>query len=212
VKAGSGYGFGVENPSTKAKPSAEADETPDELRARLLQLAEDYVAAFHRNPTEENLQTAQLLRAIGESSDLRQKLHGQRTSLLNEAHGFGHAWQRWYWVGAIPAAVEGRDGDALAVARDLILWMPVPLRVKCPSYPTNEAELQAAVAAVVRDKEFEPELTLLRNGQRKNGLRVGRAVLRGLGLTKDKAKSQLRKSTFEKWTSKQTSRNPPAKK
>lgn len=42
----------MNKPPTKAKPSAEADETPDELRARLLQLADNYVAAFYRNPTE----------------------------------------------------------------------------------------------------------------------------------------------------------------
>ena len=53
----------MNKPPTKAKPSAEAEEAPDELRARLLELAQDSFAAFYREPTEENLQLAQLLLA-----------------------------------------------------------------------------------------------------------------------------------------------------
>ena len=64
-----------EDPPTKNESSAEAEHAPEELRARLRQLAADYRAAFHRKPSEEKLQLAQLLRAIGESPDLRRKLH-----------------------------------------------------------------------------------------------------------------------------------------
>ena len=157
---------------------------------------------WRRTPSEEKLQLAQLLRAIGESSDLRRKLHEELTSLLNDARGnFPHAWQRWFWVEVIPAAVEGRDGDPEAVARGLIRSMPIQLRAKCPDYPTNEAELKAAVAAVVKEENFEPELTKCRNQGPWNPLMVARAVLRGLGMSKDGAKSLLRKSQWEAWIS-----------
>ncbi len=133
-------------PPTEDESSAEAQEAPDELRARLLQFANDYVASFYRNPTEENLQTAQPLRATGESSDLRRKRHSGWTSLLNKAHGFGHARQRRHWVDAIPAAAEGRDGDPEAVAQDLILYMPVTVRAECLGQPTNKTEHTATYA------------------------------------------------------------------
>jgi len=46
----------MDEPPTKEKPSAEAEDAPDELRARVPQLAKDYVAALYQNPTEENLE------------------------------------------------------------------------------------------------------------------------------------------------------------
>ena len=64
----------MDKPPTKAKRSAEADHAPDDLRARLQQLAQDYFVAFYRDPTEENLQLAQLLAAISSSPDRRRTL------------------------------------------------------------------------------------------------------------------------------------------
>ena len=46
----------MEKPPTKAKPSAEPEEAPDDRRARLLQLAADYLSAFRREPNEESLE------------------------------------------------------------------------------------------------------------------------------------------------------------
>jgi hypothetical protein len=64
----------MDEPPTKEKPSAEAEDAPDELRARVPQLAKDYVAAFYQNPTEENLEMWHLLSAISCSPDRRRKL------------------------------------------------------------------------------------------------------------------------------------------
>jgi hypothetical protein len=192
----------MDKPPTNAKPSAEAEHAPDELDARLLQLAEDYAAAFHRKPSEEKLQLAQLLRATGESPDLRRKLHEELTSLLNDARGnFLHAWQRWFWVEVIPAAVEGRDGDPEAVARGLIRSMPIQLRAKCPDYPTNEPELKKAVALVVAEENFTPELKLWRKCRDLDQLAVARAVLRGCGMNPKDAKSLTRKKQWDEWLS-----------
>ena len=70
-----------ENPPTKDESSAEAEHAPEEPEARLRQLAEDYRAAFHRNPTEEGWRMAQLLYAIGEAPHLRHPLRLGRAVL-----------------------------------------------------------------------------------------------------------------------------------
>jgi len=190
----------MEKPPAKKQHSAEVEHAPDELRTRLVQLADDYASAFFRDPSKENLQTAQLLRAIGEDETLRRKLHEKRTSLVNRAARFTHAWQRWFWVSAIPAAVRGRNGDPKAVAQDLILYMPATLRAECPNYPTDEAELTAAVAAVVSVRNFEHELAVGRHSEQGlDVLEVARAVLRGLGVTANDAKNLIRESRWEAW-------------
>ena len=188
-----------EKPPTKKKPSAEAEHAPEELRARLRQLADDYRAAFRRSPTEENLQTGDLLRAIDESEELRRKLHSARTSLLHGKVGASHGWYRWAWVQGIRTTLEVQHGDPEAVAQDLIRWVPLPMRAKCPDYPTNEAELKAAVAAVIAEENFVPELSKCRGEGPWNPLLVARAVLRGLGMDKDKAKDLLRPDKWKAW-------------
>lgn len=190
-----------ENPPTKEESSAEAEHTPEQLRTRLRQLAADYRAAFHRNPTEENLQTGDLLRAIGESEELRRKLHSKRTSLLHEKVGASHAWHRWVWVLGIRTTLEVHRGNPEAVAQELIRWMPLPMRAKCPDYPTNEAERKAAVAAVIAEENFAPELSKWRGEGPWNPLFVARAVLRGLGMSSGDAKSLLRPDKWEEWLS-----------
>jgi hypothetical protein len=102
------------------------------------------------------------------------------------------------WVRLIPDLVAAEENDS-EVARLLVAVLPAWLRAKCPDYPTNEAELKAAVAAVVKEENFEPELTKCRNQGPWNPLMVARAVLRGLGMSKDGAKSLLRKSQWEAW-------------
>jgi len=195
----------MDKPPTKAKPSAKQDDAPDEpdadaqeRMARLRHLAADYRAAFHRNPTEENLQTADLLRAIGESEGLRRKLHQTRTSWLHEKVGASHGWYRWVWVQRIRATLEVHRGNPEAVAQDLIRWVPLPMRAKC-DYPTNETTLEAAVAAVVARRGFQPELAMWKACGDLDSLKVARAVLRGLGMTKEDAKDLLRRDQWEAW-------------
>lgn len=72
-------------------------------------------------------------------------------------------------MSAVPEAARGRDGDP------------------------------EAVAAVVSARNFAPELAMWRACGDLDSLKVARAVLRGLGVTKDDAKSLLRKSQWEAW-------------
>lgn len=67
------------------------------------------------------------------------------------------------------------------------------------AYPTNEAELEEAVAAVVSARYFTPELAMWRACGDLDSLKVARAVLRGLGVGKDEAKSLIRGSQYEAW-------------
>ena len=64
----------MDEPPTKKKPGPEEEQAPDELDARLRKLAEDSWAAYFRDRTEEGLQRANLLSAIGYSPDRRKKL------------------------------------------------------------------------------------------------------------------------------------------
>jgi len=57
----------MDKPPTKAKPSAEAEEAPDELDARLRQLAQDSFAAFYRERASQPSQV----------DNSRRRLHGQ---------------------------------------------------------------------------------------------------------------------------------------
>jgi hypothetical protein len=194
----------MDKPPTKAKPSAEAEEAPEELdaeaqhrSARLLQLAADYLGAFRRDPTEENLQTAQLLLAISSMPDRRRELAqyerqlaGRAAPRTNPQHP-DKFWRK-VWVRLIPPLVADCGGDPDTVARELIVLLPAPLRAKCPNYPTNPDQLEEAVAAVVTVRNFKPELAMWRACRDLDSLKVGRAVLRGCGMTKDDAKSLLR--------------------
>ena len=202
----------MDKPPTKAKPSAEAEETPDELRARLLELAgidssdkllarlfelaADYRAEFRRNPTAENLELAQLLFAISSMPDRRRELAqyerqlaGRAAPRTNPQHP-DKFWRK-VWVRLIPPLVADCDGDPEAVARDLIAHLPLTLRAKCPDYPTNETELERAVAAVLEAKNFRRQVAEWVTGEQ-DVLKLARAVLRGCGMTKDDAKSLLR--------------------
>jgi len=169
-------------------------------------LAEDYTAAFRRNPTQEGWRTAQLLFGISQAPNLRHALHGKLLSLITEPEALKPAWKRWEWVNAIPAAVEDRDGDPEAVARDLILFMPGVLRAKYKKgHPTNEAELEEAVARVLRVPGFKRQVAEWHTGEL-DVLELGRAVLRGLDVTKDRVKAKdrakdlLKRTKWEAWT------------
>ena len=191
-----------ENPPTKNESSAEAEHAPEELEARLRQLAEDSWATFLRDRTEENLQRAQLLSAISYSPERRSKLaqHERqlagKAALTNPQHP--RKFWRTVWVRLIPDLVAAEENDS-EVARLLIGVLPAWLQAKCPKYPTNEAELEAAVAAVVAEENFVPELCKCRGKGPWNPLRVARAVLRGLGMTKDDARSVFRTDQWEAW-------------
>ena len=186
----------MDKPPTKAKPSAEAEEAPDELRARLLELAQDSFAAFYREPTEENLQLAQLLLAISSMPERRRELAQYERRLAGEAApqtNPKHPDKFWrkVWVRLIPPLVADCGGDPDTVARELVSLMPAPLRAKCPKYPTNEAGLERAVAAVLEAKNFRRQVAEWQTGEL-DALKLARAVLRGCGMTKDDAKSLLR--------------------
>jgi NADPH-dependent ferric siderophore reductase len=77
-------------------------------------------------------------------------------------------------------------------ARDLILAMPAALSDKRPNYPTSDTELAEAVANVLAARNFEPELKMYWACGELDALKVARAVLRGLGVDKDEAKSLTR--------------------
>ena len=186
----------MDKPPTKAKGSAEAEEAPDELRARLLELAQDSFAAFYREPTEENLQLAQLLLAISSMPERRRELAQYERRLAGEAApqtNPKHPDKFWrkVWVRLIPPLVADCGGDPDTVARELVSLMPAPLRAKCPEYPTNEAGLERAVAAVLEAKNFRRQVAEWQTGEL-DALKLARAVLRGCGMTKDDAKSLLR--------------------
>jgi hypothetical protein len=186
----------MDKPPTKTKPSAEAEEAPDELRARLLELAQDSFAAFYREPTEENLQLAQLLLAISSMPERRRELAQYERRLAGEAApqtNPKHPDKFWrkVWVRLIPPLVADCGGDPDTVARELVSLMPAPLRAKCPKYPTNEAGLERAVAAVLEAKNFRRQVAEWQTGEL-DALKLARAVLRGCGMTKNDAKSLLR--------------------
>jgi hypothetical protein len=192
----------MDKPPAKTKPSAKQGETPDDRRARLLQLAADYLSAFRREPNEESLEMWQLLLAMSSSPDRRRKLAQYERQLASKAARTDpkHPDKFWRkaWVCLIPDLVAAGDDDS-AVARLLIGVLPAWLQAKCPDYPTNEAELERAVAAVVKDDSFTAELTKGRNQGPWNPLLAARAVLRGCGMSKDDAKSLLRHSQWEEW-------------
>jgi hypothetical protein len=186
----------MDKPPTKAKRTAEAEDGPDELDARLRQLAQDSFAAFYREPTEENLQRAQLLLAISSMPDRRRelalyerRLAGREAPQTNPKHP-DKFWRK-VWVRLIPPLVADCDGDPDTVARELIAFLPATLRAKCPDYPTNQTELERAVAAVLEAKNFRRQVAEWVTGEQ-DVLKLARAVLRGCGMTKDDAKSLLR--------------------
>jgi hypothetical protein len=189
----------MDKPPTKAKPSAEAEEAPDELRARLFELAADYLAAFHREPTEENLQLWHLLFAISSMPDRRRelarcerRLAGQAAPQTNPQHP--NQFWREAWVRLISPLVADCGGNPDTVARELIAALPAWLRAKCPNYPTTAEELDQAVTRVLAAKNFRRQVAEWQTGEQ-DVLKLARAVLRGCGVKKDKAKSLLRSAS-----------------
>ena len=168
----------MDKPPTKAKPSAEAEEVPDELDARLRQLAQDYFAAFYRNPTEEHLQLAQLLLAISSMPERRRELAQYERRLAGEAApqtNPKHPDKFWrkVWV-RLAAPLVGCEGDPDTLARELIVHLPASMRAKCAKYPTNPDELDEAVAAVV------PKIRGLDPHDKQTPEKVSRVILRQL--------------------------------
>ena len=191
----------MDKPPTKAKPSGEPGETPDQLRAHLRQLAQDYFLAFRRNPTDEYLEMWHLLFAISSSPDRRRKLAQYERRLTGQAARTDpkhpDKFSRKAWLLLIPDLVAAEEDDS-EVARLLIAVLPAWLRAKC-DYPKNEAEVERAVAEVVKDTNFTPELTKCREEGPWNPLLVARAVLRGCGMSKEGAKALLPKSQWKEW-------------
>ncbi len=202
----------MDKPPTKAKPSAEREHAPEELDAeaqerieRLRQLADDYAAAFHRKPNPEDLRMARKLREMsrpdvllpatelipdGDGFLVREIPDGFiRVSgkAINEALKTPHrnTWERQTWVNLIPIVIESRDGDSLAVARDLIAIMPASLRAKCPDYPgcpdgKEDWDAFEAAAATVAAR-IHDQVQIGKHGGPLDLIKVGRAVLTALG-------------------------------
>ncbi len=149
------------------------------------------------------MQRANLLSAIGYSPDLRKKLAQHERQLAGKAARTDpqhpDLFWRKVWCKLVPVVVAHRHGEPEAVARDLVVYMPVALRLECSNYPKNETELGAAVAAVVNARNFAPELNTFRGEGPWNPLLVARAVLRGLGMSGDDAKAALRPDQWEAW-------------
>jgi len=193
----------MDKPPARKKRSARVEEAPDELDARLVQLAQDAWAAYFRDRTEENLRRAQLLFAIGFFPERRRELAQHERELAGKEARTNpkHPDKFWrkVWVTLVRQLADQHKGEPAAVARDLIVLMPATLSAKVPRYPTNEAELEAAVEAVVAERNFVPELVKCRSQGPWNPLLVARAVFRGLGMTADEAKNLARKTQWEAW-------------
>jgi len=202
----------MDQPPTKAKPSAEAEEAPDELDAdaqerieRLRRLVDDYAAAFHRKPNPEDLRMARQLREMG-----REDVLLPETELIPERDGFRvreipdrfirvpgkvvnevlktphrNTWERQTWVKLIPDAIEGRVGDPVAVARDLLAIMPASLRARCPGYPgcpDGKEDWDAfGTAAVAVALKIKMEVNLAKHGGGVDAIKIGRETLTAVG-------------------------------
>jgi hypothetical protein len=200
----------MDKPPAKTKPSAEADNAPSEpdaeaqeRSARLRQLADDYAEAFHRKPNPEDYKMARKLREMSRPDALL-----PATELIPEGDGFrvreipdrfirvsGKAinaalknplrWERETWVNLIPVAIKSRDGDSVAVARDLIAIMPASLRAQCPGYPgcpdgKEDWEAFEAAAVAVATRIYD-QVQIGKHGGPLDLIKVGRAVLTALG-------------------------------
>ena len=202
----------MNKPPTKAKPSAKQDDAPDEpdadvqeRMARLRQLADDYAAAFHRKPNPEDYKMARKLREMSRPDALLPE-----TELIPEGDGFRvreipdrfirvpgkvvnemlktphrNTWERQTWVNLIPVAIKSRDGDSVAVARDLIAIMPASLRAQCPGYPgcpdgKEDWEAFEAAAVAVATRIYD-QVQIGKHGGPLDVIKVGRAVLTALG-------------------------------
>jgi len=185
----------MDKPPAKAKGSAEGNDAPDELRARGLQLAADYLSAFYRERTEENLEAWHLLSAIFGSPELRRALAQQERRLAGQTARTNppHPRKFWRkaWVRLIPDLVAAEENDS-EVVRLLIRVLPAELQAKCPNYPKNETEFEAAVAKVVAQKDFGEELRIGRKCGDLNVLKVTKFVLVGLAMKPDAVKSLMR--------------------
>ena len=198
----------MNKPPTKAEPSAEEEGTPEALADRVLRLAQDCFLAYRDNPTEESLDLFELLSAIGSSPERRKQLANELRRLRNREAGTEHTFWRKVWLKQVPLFTAYHHGDPEAVARDLIIFAPSELRVRCPNYPTGDTELDGAVSAVVSARNFGPELAMWRACGDIDVLKVARAVLRGLGMSKDEAKSLLPASQWAEIRSSNGSSSP----
>jgi hypothetical protein len=208
----------MDKPPTKAKPSAEAEQAPDEPDAearerieRLRQLADDYAAAFHRKPNPEDYKMARKLREMSRPDALL-----PATELVPEGDGFRvreipdqfirvsgkainaalknpHRWERETWIQLIPDAIKQEDGDSVAVARDLIAIMPASLRAQCPGYPgcpDGKEDWDAfEAAAVAVAARIHDQVQIGKHGGPLDLIKVGRAVLTAMG--NDRARDLL---------------------
>lgn len=199
-----------DKPPTKKKPSAEAEHAPDEPDAeaqeriaRLRQLADDYTAAFHRKLNPEDYRMARKLREMSRPDILL-----PATERIPEADGFRvreipdqfirvsgkainaalknpHRWDRETWIQLIPVTIKSRDGDSVAVARDLIGIMPASLRAKCAGYPgwsdggKEDWDVFEAKAKEVAAK-IHDQVQIGKHGGPVDLIKIGRAVLKAL--------------------------------
>jgi hypothetical protein len=200
----------MDKPPTKAKPSAEAEEAPDEVDAdakpsafeaeakalddRLRQLTGDYAALFLRYPNvegrhrrDEVLEKMQVLGAI-RVHPWRKKMADEASKFERAAFGEGQHVFLQMWIDGVSEILERGDWDVAFAARNLITTLPAPLRLKCPGYPAAEdrhafAAATAAVANKIRDKVNKAAAAVSDSEpcQESDAIAIGRLALAALG-------------------------------
>jgi len=162
----------MDKPPTKTKPSAEAEEAPDELDAdakpsafdaeakaldqRLRQLISDYAALFLRfphaegRPSVEVLEKMQVLAAI-RVHPWRRKMADEASKFEREAFGEGQGVFLQMWIDGIPEILERGEWDVDFAARNLITTLPAPLRVRCHRIDPKTGEVTGYPALEDRD-------------------------------------------------------------
>jgi len=196
-------------PPIESKPSAEAEEAPDELDAdakpsafdaeaneldkRLRMLCHDYSMLFLRYPNVEGRpsveahEKARVLAAL-RVHPWRKKLVAQALTLERESlrkAGIelrqGADWWEREWIDAIPAIVQRREWDAQAVACDLITTMPASLRLRCPGYPgCDDGNAFSAAAAAVASR-IRDEVKIAQRCGDLNAAMIGQRALEAMG-------------------------------
>jgi hypothetical protein len=187
-------------PPTKTKPSAEAEEAPDELDAeaneldqRLRELTGDYAALFLRypnvegRPSVEAYERMRVLAAI-RVHPWRKKLAAQALTLERESLKAAGVelrqkedWWERSWIESIPGTVKRREWDVQAVARDLITTLPASLRLKCPGYPALEDRDAFSAAAVAVASKIRNEVKDSKRCKDPDAIKIGRLALEAMG-------------------------------
>jgi hypothetical protein len=192
----------MDKPPTKAKPSAEAEEAPDELDAdakagafdaeakaldqRLRQLISDYAALFLRYPNVEGRPSVEVLEKMQVLATIRvhpwrKKLADEASKIERAAFGEGQHVFLQMWIDGIPEILERGDWDLDFAARNLITTLPAPLRVRCPRYPGTEDRDAFSAAAVAVASKIRDEVKDSKRCKDPDAITIGRLALEAMG-------------------------------